>query len=505
MAVNVNETEAKYDAPAGAVLPRLDDLPQVAGISGPHEEQLEAEYYDTGDLRLIRAGITLRRRRGGDDAGWHLKLPLGTDTRREIQLPLGRTRRVPGELAELVRVHTRGEPLRPVARMTTNRQRLILHDQVGESLAEVAADDVSAQTMGDTTTVASWREVEVELTGGDRGLLKAADDLLRRDGLRPAGRSTKLERALDGQLPEPAPPASLTSSSSAGQVVLAYLRTHAERLKSLDPMVRGDEPDAVHQMRVATRRLRSTLRSFGHVIRRDGTQRLAAELKWLGTVLGEARDGEVLAVHLLAGLRELPAELVIGPAQARVQGHFASARASARTALLDALGSQRYFALLDELDKVTAEPPLTPQAAGPAADVLPAAARRPYRQVRRRMRRAQRAPAGQPTDAALHEARKAAKRARYAGEAMTPAVGKQARRFAKQMKNVQAVLGDHQDAVIARQVERELGMSAHLAGENAFSYGLLYGRDTCDAERLQAQAWRTWKRATRPRYRRWLH
>ena len=84
-------------------------------------------------------------------------------------------------------------------------------------------------------------------------------------------------------------------------------------------------------------------------------------------------------------------------------------------------------------------------------------------------------------------------------------VGQNARRLAKQMKRVQSVLGDHQDAVIARQVERELGISAHLAGENAFSYGLLYGRDACNGERLQAQAWRTWKRSSRPRYRRWLH
>src|SRR6266480_7687552 len=90
MAVNVNETEAKYDAPAGAALPRMDGLPQVTGTSRPAGEQLEAEYYDTGDLRLIRAGVTLRRRRGGHDAGWHLKLPVGADTRREIRLPLGR-------------------------------------------------------------------------------------------------------------------------------------------------------------------------------------------------------------------------------------------------------------------------------------------------------------------------------------------------------------------------------------------------------------------------------
>jgi len=507
MAVNVNETETKYDVPAGAALPDLEGLPQVARTSGPDEEQLKAEYYDTDDLRLIYAGITLRRRRGGDDAGWHLKLPLGADTRREVRLPLGRNKqRVPDELAALVRVHTRSEPLRPVARITTKRQRLTLLDRTGESLAEVAADDVSAQTLGATTTLSHWHEVEVELTGGGRELLEAADELLRRDGLRRAARSAKLERALGGRAPEPVHQAPLTSSSTAGQVVLAYLRTHANAMKSLDPMVRRDEPDAVHQMRVATRRLRSTLRSFGHIIGRDRAERLAAELKWLGTVLGEARDGEVLAGHLQAGLREIPGELVIGPVRARVQGHFAPARAAARAALLDALDSQRYFSLLDELDRLTAEPPPAPQAARPAADVLPAAAWRPYRQVCRRMRRAWRArAAGQSADEALHEARKAAKRARYAGEAMTPAIGKQARRFTNQMKKIQSVLGDHQDAVIARQVARELGISAHLAGENAFSYGLLYGRDVCDGQRLQAQARRVWRRASRPRYRRWMH
>src|SRR5215475_7279446 len=124
MAVNANETEAKYEAPAGAPLPRLDGLRRVAGTSWPAGEQLEAEYYDTDDLRLIRAGVTLRRRRGGHDAGWHLKLPVGTDTRREIRLPLGRAaRHVPGELAELVRGYTRGDALGPVAQIGTIRQR----------------------------------------------------------------------------------------------------------------------------------------------------------------------------------------------------------------------------------------------------------------------------------------------------------------------------------------------------------------------------------------------
>src|SRR5215470_2005129 len=203
MAVNVNETEAKYDAPAGAAVPRLDGLPQAAGTSGPAGEQLEAEYYDTDDLRLIRAGVTLRRRRGGDDAGWHLKLPLGADTRREIRLPLGQAgRRVPGELADLVRVHTRSEPLRPVARLTTTRQRLILLGQAGESLAEVAADDVCAETLRGTTATSSWHEDEVELTGGDRELLKAADEL-------PAN--------LEARIPSPLPALDALAASDVGR------------------------------------------------------------------------------------------------------------------------------------------------------------------------------------------------------------------------------------------------------------------------------------------------
>ena len=505
MTVNVNETEAKYDAPSGVAVPQLDGLPQVASTS-EREVRLRADYYDTGDLRLLHAGITLRRRGGGDDAGWHLKLPLGGKTRREIRLPPGRAGApVPPELTSLVQVHTRGEPLLPVARITTKRQLHILLDQAGESLAEIAADDVSAQTMGDTTTVSQWHKVEVELTGGGRRLLKAADKVLRREGLRPAGHAAKLERALDQRPAGPASRPRLTSSTAAGQVVLAYLRTQAETLKSLDPMVRADEPDSVHQMRVATRRLRSTLRSFGKIVRRRDTEHLATELKWLGTVLGAARDAEVLTAHLREGLRQTPVEQVIGPVQARVQGHFAPVHAAARASILDAFGSPRYFSLLDELDGLLAEPPLTALADRPASDVLPEVARHTLRQVSRRMRRAGHPPAGQPRDVALHQARKSAKRARYAGEAMGPAIGKKARRFARQMKKVQSVLGEHQDAVIARAVERELGISAHLAGENAFSYGLLYERDVWAGERLRAQAQRTWQRASRARYRRWMH
>ena len=495
----VNETETKYDAPAGAGLPRLDRLPRVATASGPEQQRLEADYYDTDDLRLLRAGITLRQRSGGDDAGWHLKLPLGHGTRREIRRPLGAAARgVPGDLAGLVRVHTRDAPLRPVARMTTTRQRVVLLDDAGKSLAEVAADDVSARTLGEVSAVSRWQEVEVELTGGDRRLLKAADGLLRHhDGLRPAARAAKLARALGDRLPKPEDPPRPTASSPAGEVVLAYLRAQAGTLMHLDPLVRLDEPDAVHQMRVAGRRLRSTLRSFGHILPRDATSGLAADLKWLGGVLGAARDGEVLAAHLRSRLRQAPVELRIGPVEARIQGHFASVRAAARTELLAALDSDRYFSLLDDLDRLLAEPPLTAEAARPAADVLPVAARRAGRQAGRRMRRAWHAPPGQARNEALHQARKSARRARYAAEALAPAAGRKARRFVSRMKQVQSVLGEHQDSVIARAVARDLGIGAHQAGENAFSYGLLYELDACEGERLQARARRIWKQASR--------
>src|SRR5215813_13787866 len=320
----------------------------------------------------------------------------------------------------------------------------------------------------------------------------------------PAAAVLPLERAPGGQVPRTASQPPVTSSSPAGLVILAYLRTHTEGMRSLDPMVRRDEPDAVHQMRVTTRRLRSTLRSFRHILHREGTRRLAAELKWLGTVLGEARDAEVLAGHLQAELRRTAPEQVIGPIQARVQGHFASVRAAARTQLLAALDSDRYLSLLDDLDRLLDDPPFTAQAAMPAAEVLPAAARHAWQQADRQMHRARDVPAGQLRNEALHQARKAARRARYASEAVAPAAGKEARRFTSQMKKVQSVLGEHQDAVIARRVARELGIRAHLAGENAFSYGLLYERDVCHGQRLQVEAQQAWKRASRPGYLHWM-
>jgi CHAD domain-containing protein len=463
MTTEILEKEQKYEAAPGVPLPSFEDLPQVTAVSPTETEALVAEYYDTSDFRLLRGGVTLRRREGGADEGWHLKLPAGENARRELKLPVDRPGDpVPGDLARLVAAHTRGAALQPVARIETRRHRTTLCDQTGTSLAEVVSDEVAAQTLGASTTLSRWNEIEVELTGGSQKLLRAADKRLRHSGLRPVGYSAKLER------------------------------------KSLDTAIRRDEPDSVHQMRVTVRRLRSTLQSFPAVLPKRSTRRLRAELKWLAAVLGKAREAEVLSERLRTGLAVLPAELVMGAAQARIRVHFAPREAAARTAVLEALDSERYFALLDELDRLLDEPDRlldepAVAAAEPARDVMPTAIGKVYRRTRRRMRRAKRTPAGPGRDAALHEAGKAAKRARYAAEAAQPAVGKKARRFAKRMKKIQSVLGDHQDAVNVRAVARDLGVEAHLAGESAFTFGLLYALTDHEAREHQHEASRAWK------------
>jgi CHAD domain-containing protein len=498
------ETETKYEAEADTELPGLDPLPGVAGTRGPDLVQLEAEYYDTADFRLLRSGITLRRRKGGQDAGWHLKLPAGADSREEIRLPLGRAgRRAPAELANLVSASTRGRPLELVASISTLRQTITVLGQDGESLAEVADDQVTARPAGSDSAPIQWREIEVELTGGGRPLLDAADRLLRQAGVRRSGRSAKLERVLGGRVP--APPATTAGPrAAAGEVVQAYLREHAHALVALDPMVRRRQPDAVHKMRVAARRLRSTLQSFGAVIRKQDSEQLAGELRWLGSVLGAERDAEVQARRLRQLARETDITVLLGPVEARIQAHVARTAAGSHAAVMAALNSQRYYALLDVLDELLSSPPAGSHASRRARPVMQAAVRYGYRRTRRRLHAAVRQPPGPDRDAALHAARKAAKRARYAAEAAIPASGQAARRLARQLKKVQSALGDHQDTVVGRQQARQLGIAAQLAGESAFTYGLFYERDACLAASLQKRAQAEWQRASRRKYRAWL-
>jgi CHAD domain-containing protein len=302
-----------------------------------------------------------------------------------------------------------------------------------------------------------------------------------------------------GSRPRPA-----GSRSSAGDAVLAYLDRQAARLAALGPAVRRDEADAVHQMRVAARRLRAALQAFPAVLPQAATRHLRDELKWLGSVLGTARDLEVLEAGFRDALDATPAELVIGPAQARLTTHFAPREAAARQAATDALDSPRYVALLDDLHSLLTRPPEGKAATARAAKTLPHAVGQAYRRTRRGMRRADQLPPGHARDLLLHEARKAAKRARYAAEVARPVAGQRAGRFARRMKAVQSVLGDHHDAITAQAAAREIGVNAHLAGESAFTFGLLHERARQQATVAERQAGRAWKRAAGGKSRRWL-
>jgi CHAD domain-containing protein len=274
----------------------------------------------------------------------------------------------------------------------------------------------------------------------------------------------------------------LTSRSPAGDVVLAYVRRQARAITHCDPLVRRDEPDAVHQMRVATRRARSALQAFGEIVERARTQALCDELKWLATVLGQARDTEVLLARFEDELARTPPDLVVGPVKARIAWHFGSELGQAREAAVHELDGQRYLALLDGLDALIADPPLTPLAARKAGKALA----KPVRRAARRLERALAAiPDAEDKDAAIHEARKAAKRARYAAEAAAPALGGKARRQAGRTKKLQGLLGDHHDSVVARTVLVGIADQAREAAEDTFTYGLMYERQACQASDIE--------------------
>jgi inorganic triphosphatase YgiF len=196
------ETERKYDVDAGFVVPDLAGSGGAVRMTPPDVQHLAATYFDTDDLRLIGSHITLRRRTGGDDAGWHIKLPVGGDTRREVHFPLGQPgRTVPGEIAAEVARWSGGAPLRPVARLETQRTVRRLLDGAGQVLAEVADDRVTGSRPDPADPERwrpqdSWREVEVELKEGTPELLDAAAAGLAAAGARPSKSASKLARVL---------------------------------------------------------------------------------------------------------------------------------------------------------------------------------------------------------------------------------------------------------------------------------------------------------------------
>jgi len=572
------ELELKYDVAGDAELPGLLSALRAGGTvdeadglregdGGDHE--LEAVYFDTADLRLAAAKATLRRRSGGTDEGWHLKLP-GTDgARREHHVPLGRAvRTVPVALRRLVEEVTAGAALVPVARLSTRRSLQHLLDDGGRVLLERADDRVEGLRLlpsptGEASAPLSWREVEVEVVEGDRALLEAVDAGLRAAGVRPSASSSKVSRVLTGTpapaepepepeaetepevlpaeadptgpgQPEPTepeaaePPAALarprwsaaggrlelSERSSAGDVLLAHLGEQVDQVLDQDPHVRADVPDSVHRMRVATRRLRSALTTFSPLFA-SSTRPLRGELTWLAAELGAARDAEVLRERLagaVAGLdaprsdaprSEVPQADADSPVAQEVTRQLDGAYRDAHDELLRALSSERYERLLDDLQGLLEAPGLAKRARRRAGKVLPRRVARTHRDLAALVHRAADAGRGEERDLLLHEARKAAKRVRYAAEAVTSVFGKDAKRFARAVTQLQEVLGEHQDSVVTRERLRELAQG-DVSPALAFACGRLFEQERGRAAAGEEDVADAWKAVQAERLHRWL-
>lgn len=472
----------------------VPDLTAVAGVARdgvPRVHELSATYVDTDDLALTRAGVSLRRRTGGADDGWHLKVPAGED-RDEIRVPLGRAGTAPAALLRAVLAWTRGAPVGAVALLETHRTVTELCDGDGAVLAEVADDRVVGTPVGSAPVV--WRELEVELVEGSPDLLDVITEWLGQQGIRVSDSPRKIAAVLVERMPGPA----LTPDpATAGGVLHLRLAQQVAELLRRDSEVRRRVPDGVHQARVTCRRLRAALATYAPLLDHEVTDPIREELRWVARTLGSARDAEVMHERLRGLVDEEPGATVLGPVRRRLRSTYGERMRVGLREADELLGSARYFALLDALDALAADPPWTDDAGGDAEDLLRRRLRKERKRVRRRVDTAGTVATTDDAaayDIALHDVRKAAKRFRYACEAAEPTLGEHATKLLKRAKKLTQVLGERQDTTVTRANLLEIQRAAAAAGESTFTYGRLHAREERRGLELEHEFARRWKK-----------
>lgn len=478
-AVTTNlEVEVKLDVPRDFQLP---DLGSIAGVAELREQgpfELDATYLDTARQDLARARITLRRRTGGKDAGWHLKLPDTGSGRPELSVPLGESddlapgvaAAVPVGLLDQVRAHVRDREVRPIVRLVTERTTTELVDADGAVLVEVAVDRVEATGFIADVPHQVWAECEAELVEGDLAALEAVTQALVAAGATPASGPSKLVRALGPTAPVPFTVPSPGPDASTGEVLLAAIAKHVQRLKSEDGRVRVDAEDSIHQLRVATRKLR-TLLSTGRPLYDGAAKTLEGELKSLARVLGRARDLEVWRDQVDQALADDPtaADAPVRDAtrallQQRYRGAWQEAVAVA--------SSQRYYRLLDGLDLLVADPPSTKKADRAAKQGLPDLLEGDWARLRSMVKRAREVvdpsavqDSQSLAEQELHDVRKAAKRLRYAAEAMKDVLGEDCAALAQSAEELSDMLGEHHDDILVAEHLVDLATTLAAQGD----------------------------------------
>lgn len=491
------EIEIKLAVDDSTAVPDLRQLPGVSALASTSHQQLSAIYYDTADLRLTREKITLRRRTGGSDDGWHMKIPAGQG-RTELRCPLGDPNTVPQELVDAVRAIVRHHPLQPIAQVDNHRVETILADADGQPVAEFCDDHVSARSLLPGGSHTSWREWELELTeqvaGTDAGasLLRQAERYLLASGARPSASPSKLTSALGDSLGKaPLPPhlreAHLPADSPLHSL-LSSVRELRDAIVHGDRAVRADQPDSVHQQRVAIRKLRSILHTFDGLVEGDAFSKIEKELKHVAGVLGVARDAEVVHARWLQLLDTDDSDLIDEVAATHLREDMHRAYALAHQDVVELCNSDAYLALLDAIDELIANPPSVREDIGDSGEVdeiLTRHVRKAYKKLKKRhakvddryhdtsLPRTKR-------EAYVHDVRKAAKRLRYAAAATGDP---KLKRLVKACKRLQSMLGDFEDCATSREELLVLADMARRRDEDVFAYGMCFQRELRDGEK----------------------
>ena len=459
------EIESKFDAEQGQALPDLVGVAGVVATAASAEMVLTAGYFDTESLALGSAGATLRRRTGGTDDGWHLKLSVADGERLEVHRALGRSGTPPAALASLVQAMTRGDALVPVATLVTRRvvHRLLAAD--GRVLVEIADDRVTGERAGSDETVA-WREIEAELVDGDRAVLGAVAKAVTRAGFPVATGSSKVGRVLGSA---PASVARARRKHPAVEVLDAGRRAALRELLTADPLLRVDRPGAASRMRAAIRRVRAALAVGAEIASRLPGDPLRAELGWLDDMVAPLDQADTVPARLREAVAREPRDLVRGPVLRRLDRELAATRKAALAEVRATLDSARYLSLLAAL--TPADTATSPQAARVrAGDLLPDLADRNARRAERRLAQLRRAQSDEERRWLLVGARRAVERARYAFSLRPDGSLAQAplEEAADLLAELAAALSN-QDALLT------IAAQAHRAGENTFTYGRLHG------------------------------
>ncbi|MCX6394973.1 MAG: CYTH and CHAD domain-containing protein [Propionibacteriales bacterium] len=475
---SLSELENTYSPGPDEPVPDLGALPGVAAVRLEPVVEQSAVYFDTEHLDLLRAGVTLRRRTGGHDEGWHLKVPSQAGSRLELHQPLDDAGAPPESLRELAAGWVRGATLVPVATIETRRSPTLLLDAEGNVLAEHVDDHVTGSAP-DSAPV-RWREWELEIVDGAPSLLEDADDLLAAGGVHRAEVSRKVAHVLGHRLPPATDRPTPRPGKAVSRLVHERLVTEVAALARYDVEARHGTEEGIHQMRVACRRLRAVLATYRPVLQREVTDPVRDEIRWLACVLGGARDAAVVHANLSRLVADENPALVHGPVLDRLHQTYAGKDLDALRATL---GSQRYFALRTTLDALVVHAPWSELADEPAHDVVPRLLRKELRRFRATAAAAAQA---EGSTVALHEVRKAAKRLRYAAESLQPVAGKPARRLAREATQITSVLGELQDTAVSRAELLDLARAAQADGEPGFTYGLLHGRLERRADELVA-------------------